>query len=102
MGVRVFVYSQFNLSYVCYKPCFGTDGMGALVCTADDMTTDFPNAPARNFLNLPENYDPAKSNVQYLQAWSVQGAETAEEEFVHAHLISGGGDDTITGTADKF
>lgn len=50
-GMRVFVYSQFNLSYVCYKPCESSTSQ-ALVCTADPVSPQPLNGPPRNVLNL--------------------------------------------------
>ena len=66
-GYRFFVYSQFNLSYVCYKGCESSATPG-LVCTGDDSTNTAP----RNVLNLDSNDD-----VQWIEAFSIKGMETA-------------------------
>lgn len=97
-GHRLFVYSQFNLSYVCYKPC-ESSANPALVCTTDPASPNPANPPPRNVLNL----DAGDTDTQWIDAWSVKGAETATKtNAAHGHLISGGGNDSINGTPAEF
>ena len=94
-GVRVFVYSQYNLSYVCYKPCKDSE-TDTLVCTSDDSN----NMPPRNVLNLEAD----STDVQWIEAWSVKGSESATKTNApsHGHIISGAGDDTLMGQSEEF
>jgi len=93
---RLFVYSQFNLSYVCFKTCEDSTTPNSLVCTGDDSTNPAP----RNVLNL----DDGDEDVQRIEAFSVVGGETATSTTAapHAHIISGRGDDDITGIMEEF
>jgi len=92
-GARLFVYSQFNLSYVCFKPC--TDSVNPeLVCTAADTNT---NNPVPRDLTLDDDSQTVLAYSVLDEATIVAGAMDKD-----AHLISGGGDDTITGTAAEF
>jgi len=94
-GARLFVYSQFNLSYVCFKTCEDSTPSNSLVCTIDDIRNTAP----RNVLNLDSD-----DNVQWIEAFSVNGMEDAENTNAgtNAHIISGGGNDNIIGTEAEF
>jgi hypothetical protein len=91
---RLFVYSQFNLSYVCFKTCEDSSTPNSLVCTNDEAGT-----VPRNVLNLDSNDD-----VQWIEAFSVKGETLVGNTNANsdAHIISGGGNDTITGEEDEF
>jgi len=93
-GKRLFVYSQHNLGYVCFKPCTSSTP-DTLTCTADDMTN---NAPPRQVF---------EDDLMPAEFWSIEDETTVMatpgmDMNEDGRIVSGLGDDMITGTADEL
>ena len=76
---------------MCYKTCESSDP-AELVCTNDDDE----NLPARNVLNLDSDDD-----VQLIEAWTIKD-DTVPLLTDNIHIISGSGDDTVTGGVGNY
>lgn len=90
---KLFVYAENNLGYVCYKGC--EDSGTALACFDG---TGIQMEP------FPEESDLAATElVGERLAWGVEDDTDVMSGLPsHDHLISGSGDDTVTGTALMF